>query len=59
MHSSYKILIFYRNNTPWICVQNSHAEEINGDLEKAFQLWDELKRSQVRITAERVKGKYS
>ena len=31
---------------------------MDSDLEKAFQLWYELQGSQVRITAEHVKGTY-
>ena len=37
-------------------MQNPCAKELYGDLGKAFQLWEELKSSQIRITAERVKG---
>ena len=40
----------------WICVQNPSAKQIDGELEKAFQLWDELQGSQVKVTAERIKG---
>ena len=46
----------FRKNAPWVFVQNPCAKEIQGDLEKAYQLWEELKRSQTRITAEQVKG---
>ena len=48
----------HRKNIPWICVQNPSAKEIDGDLMKAFQSWYELQGSQVRITAERVKGQW-
>lgn len=50
------LLYCYRKNAPWICVQNPSAKELHSDYEKAFQLWEELKSSQIRITAERVKG---
>ena len=45
-----------RKNAPWISVENPYAKERDADIEKAFQLWDELRSSQVRVTAERVKG---
>ena len=47
---------YTRKNASWISVKNPYAKKRNADKEKASQLWDELKSSQVRITAERVKG---
>ena len=46
----------YRKNVQWISVDNPYAKERDADIEKAYQLWDELQSSQVRVTAERVKG---
>ena len=45
-----------RKNISWICVQNPLAKQIDSDLAKAFQLWDDLREGQVKVTAERVKG---
>lgn len=46
-----------RRGSPWVTVSNPYAKNTeDSDLFRAFQLWEDLKRSTLNVTAERVKG---
>ena len=51
------LLYCCRKNAPWVTVSNPYAKTRGeSDLFRAFQLWEDLKRSTLNVTAERVKG---